>query len=186
MEPVAGFVLCGGASRRMGTDKALLPFHGRPLVAHVASRVAEATGTPPVLVGPVERFNTLGFEVVAEPEPGLGPLGGIDAVLGLRRADRNLVVACDMPAIEPAFLRQLLAEACDGAVDALIPRANGRLHPLCAVWRPSAAPVVASALADRQLRVHDVIKLLKINTFDANPVYLANANTPEDWLRWSA
>ena len=68
--PRAGFVLVGGASSRMGSDKASLPFRGGALVEHVAAAVAEAAGNV-TLVGPPERYRDLGLRIIPDRYPGL-------------------------------------------------------------------------------------------------------------------
>src|SRR6058998_1400393 len=98
MDSRAGFVLVGGRSSRMGRDKACLPLQGRTLLEHVAAAVAAAAGSV-TLVGSPERYQNLGFRVIADSLPGCGPLGGIHTALGASPADWNLIVACDMPGI---------------------------------------------------------------------------------------
>src|SRR5437763_12141966 len=110
MDPVttrAGFVLVGGASSRMGRDKARLPFRGRTLVEHIAAAVAEAAGSV-TLVGAPERYQSLGLPIIPDTRPGEGPLAGILAALGASQAGWNLIAACDMPVISAPFLKSLL------------------------------------------------------------------------------
>ena len=95
-----GFVLVGGASRRMGRDKARLPFRGGTLSSAVANAVREAAGNA-ILVGNPE----LGG--IPDLYPGEGPLGGILTVLHHTSSEWNLVVACDLPEIT---LQQMLHE----------------------------------------------------------------------------
>src|SRR5579862_3839386 len=105
----AGFVLAGGRSRRMGRDKALLPYRGAPLIAHVAGTVEKVLDDSGhvAIVGAPDRYRDLGYRVLADLFPGCGPLGGIVTALSLAESDWNLIVACDMPNLDPADLRKL-------------------------------------------------------------------------------
>src|SRR5205807_1875209 len=115
----AGFVLVGGNSSRMGQDKACLPFQGKTLLEHVAAAVAEAAGSV-TLVGAPERYQSLGFPIIADSRPGAGPLAGIHTALSISHADWNMIVACDMPGISAPFLKSLLAAAAASGADCLI------------------------------------------------------------------
>src|SRR5271165_5087016 len=92
----AGFILTGGQSSRMGTDKALLPFGDGFLIDHIAAKVTAAAGSV-CLVGGHERYLRLGYPAIADLWHDIGPLGGIVTVLQTSSAEWNLIVACDMP-----------------------------------------------------------------------------------------
>jgi len=177
----AGFVLVGGASSRMGRDKALLPYRGRTLAEHVASTVREAAGSV-TLIGPTERYNALGFPVVADLVAGHGPLGGILTALAVSAADWNLIVACDMPLLSAAFLESLLIEATEAGGDCLVPTSGGRLEPLCAVYHRAALPLIREAIEDNRRKVTDALAGLHIvRRAVSQAVWFENLNTPEDW-----
>ena len=86
----SGFVLAGGASRRMGTNKALLPFAGTTLVQHVSNQVA-AVVRHVYVIGPRKRLAGLGAEVIDDLFPGEGPLGAIVTALTFSSSEWNLV-----------------------------------------------------------------------------------------------
>jgi molybdopterin-guanine dinucleotide biosynthesis protein A len=178
MQSRAGFVLAGGASRRMGRDKALLPWNGATLVEHVAAQVREAVGSV-TLVGHPERFGALPLPAIPDLRPDSGPLAGIEAALLASDADWNLVVACDMPAITAKILRYLLDHA---HADCLVPvSASGRLHPLCAVYHRRCGPVFAAALDRGVRRMTEALALVRTSRSSAVPEeYLANLNDRND------
>lgn len=176
----AGFVLTGGASRRMGRDKALLPYGGATLVETIARPVAEAAGSV-ALVGAPERYTFLGLETLGESYPGCGPLSGIEAALALGRAEWNLIVACDVAGITVDSLRALI-EAARALPAAVVAAQNApqRPNPLCAVWRPGALPVVREMLATGQYRVWEAAQRAGLATVTL-PEPVLNINTPADW-----
>ncbi len=96
----------------MGRDKALLPYRGVTLAAHIASIVQQAAGSA-TLVGNPDLYGHLGIPMIADLYPGEGPLGGLITVLKNSQADWNLVLACDLPSLTVPFLESLLAD-CRG------------------------------------------------------------------------
>lgn len=174
----AGYVLAGGGSRRMGTDKALLPYRGATLIESVADAVREATGSI-TIVGSPEKYQALGLRVIPDSRPDCGPLAGIETALMDARENWVLIAACDMPGATGAFFRDLL-DAIQPGFDAVLPRTpDGRLHPLAAAYHCSAAGVIGPALDRGVRKVLDALKQLNMKHFSVSD--LANANTPEEW-----
>jgi molybdopterin-guanine dinucleotide biosynthesis protein A len=180
----AGFVLVGGASTRMGQDKASLPFHGRTLVEHVADAVAEAAGSV-TLVGAPERYESLRLPRIPDTRPGCGPLAGIHAALTASQSDWNLIVACDMPGISGAFLQTLLCAAESSAEDCLIPVGpSGRLEPLCAAYHLRCLPAIGAALDRGVRKVTEGLTGVRIRKWPtAESSWFSNVNTPAEWMR---
>ncbi|MBK9168009.1 MAG: molybdenum cofactor guanylyltransferase [Bryobacterales bacterium] len=178
----AGFVLAGGRSSRMGSDKALLPFAGRALVLHVADLVAASAGSV-TLIGSPERYGSLGLPLLPDLRPGEGPLAGIEAALHAASADWNLVVACDMPRLSLPLLEGLFEVAEASGADAVVPcAASGRLEPLCTVWRDRCLAAVSEALDRGERRVSvvlDRVGALRWRSPDSEA--FTNVNTPADW-----
>jgi len=185
MDSRAGFVLVGGRSSRMGRDKARLPLHGKTLVEHVASAVAEAAGSV-TLVGAPDRYQSLGFPILPDSRPGAGPLAGIHTALSASRADWNLIAACDMPVISAPFLQSLLAAAESSAADCLIPSgASGLPEPLCAVYHSRCRAAIQAALDRGVRKVMDGLAGLRIATRSVpDSDWFRNVNTPEEWANY--
>ena len=113
MTPFGAIILTGGASRRMGADKALLDWDGRRAVDRVAA-LATAAGAVRVLTA----GRDCGLEHVEDPEPGAGPVGGVLAgarALSAHGLSRVLVLAVDAPTATVEDLAPLLAAAEPGA-----------------------------------------------------------------------
>ena len=106
MSEVSAFVLAGGQSTRMGTDKAFLDFEGKPLISR-ALALAKTMSSDVRILGSPEKFRAYGM-VVEDEFPNHGPLGGIYAALRCSNADLNLILAVDMPFVESRFLQYLL------------------------------------------------------------------------------
>ena len=78
---VAGFILAGGESSRMGVDKGLLEIAGVPMIVRAAALVESVVRAPVVVVGAPEKYSGLGLRAIADDWPGCGPLGGIATAL---------------------------------------------------------------------------------------------------------
>jgi molybdenum cofactor guanylyltransferase len=104
--PRIGVVLAGGLSSRMGRDKALLPWHGRPLIEHQIA-VLQAAGVDAVRVS----GGRPDYQGIADPIAQLGPLGGIAGVAATCNDGELLIIPVDMPRLQPALLQRLLAVA---------------------------------------------------------------------------
>jgi molybdopterin-guanine dinucleotide biosynthesis protein A len=171
----------------MGRDKALLPFRGGPLAAHVAAAVAEAAGSV-ALVGDPGKYGRLGFPVLPDRSPGAGPLGGIETALSHTAADWNLVLACDMPAVSAEFLRGLLLAAEGSQADALVPAGpSGRLEPLCAVYHRRCGPLFRRAIESGVRKVTEALGGLRVVNYPVmEAACLENLNTPAEWACYDA
>ncbi len=155
MEDVAGILLAGGRSRRMGSDKASLAWHGSTLARRAAGLLARCSEPPVVVVcAPGQELPPLPpwVEVVRDPEPGLGPLAGL--ATGLRavepRAAVAAVCAVDAPLAHPAVMRALLGAL--GESLAVVPVGDGRPQPLFAVYRTLLAELAAQLVAEGERR----------------------------------
>lgn len=182
----AVFVLAGGRSSRMGRDKALLPFHGRPLVEHVAAQARGVTDNI-TLVGDISRYTNLGYPVIEDIFPGHGPLSGLHAALTSTRSEWNLILACDMPELTAEFLVRLMAQAEAGQAAAVIPVGPDSVpQPLCAAYRRRCAPLITRALENRVYKVTEGLAALDIEFWPVpHSHYFRNLNTPEDWAAYS-
>ena len=187
MSEVLGVVLAGGASRRMGRDKAALELHGRPLLAWVVE-VLRAAFEGVVVVGPPERSALVpGVQVIADAFPGQGPLGGIATALRHTNGGRVFIAACDMPFLRPALARYL-ATVAPGAA-ACVPRSDRGLEPLCACYGPACLPVAEALLAEGDLALSTLLARVDAyvvepdawRTHDQAGRSLVNVNTPLEW-----
>jgi len=184
---LTGFILAGGQSSRMGTDKALLQLNGETLLAR-ALRLVGAVCAEARIVGSVARLS--GYEAVVEDIfPNRGPLGGIHAALKSSGTELNLVLAVDLPLIEVRFLDYLVARACAGEAVVTVPRASGGWQPLCAVYRRAFAPIAEAALAQGKNKIDALFASVSTEIVDEDelaqagfsPAMFRNLNTPVDW-----
>ncbi len=186
---LTAFILAGGKSTRMGTDKAFVEFEGETLLAHALLK-AKTVATQVRIVGPREKFELYG-PVIEDVFPERGPLGGIHAALETTPTDLNLVLAVDMPYVTTDFLKYLADQA--RATDALVtlPRADGQWQPLCAVYRRAFLELVQPALEAGRNRIDalfqpEVLRVIdetELTEGDFDAAMFHNLNRPEDVVR---
>jgi molybdenum cofactor guanylyltransferase len=186
-EQATGAILAGGASRRMGRDKAGLVLDGETLLARAVRRLRPVVREV-IVVGPPERSLLVpDVRVVPDDRPGQGPLGGVYTALGAASTDRVFVMACDMPFVQTDLVRCLLSLA--GAYDIVVPRSERGTEQLHAVYMRACLPAVAAcldtgALAIASLYSHARTYVMEPDewaVYDPLHLSLVNVNTPEEW-----
>jgi molybdopterin-guanine dinucleotide biosynthesis protein A len=174
-------VLAGGASRRMGADKALLPLGGRHMIEIVTDRLRAEFSEVLISAERSDAYPFLELPVVADLRPDLGPIMGIRSCLERAAYDRAAVVACDTPRFDAAFLAGLAR--CLDRCDAVVPiDPDGALQPTFAAYARSMLPHLERAIAAGRLSILAALDTARVVAVpigaDARP---RNINTPEEY-----
>lgn len=182
----AGFVLAGGRSTRMGQDKALLRLGGLTLLERCLSTLRAVCEEVAIAGGKSELQKFA--RVIPDEVPGCGPLGGIVAALEQSALEWNMFLPVDAPFVQAECLRELFRAAAEGAGDAVIARADGRLQPLCGVYSRRMLPVLRRELLEGQWKVAPALEVAgRVCVIDfANVKWFANLNTPKDFAEAEA
>jgi molybdopterin-guanine dinucleotide biosynthesis protein A len=185
--PFSAIVLTGGASRRMGTDKAFVELDGRPLAGRVLDALHTGGAARIVAVGgDLGRLAALGYEAMADQDPGEGPLGGILTGLGALTALGPwpaFVTACDHPGLAPELPGVLVARwsRAEGSVDAVVPVVDDVVQPLAALYAPSAAAGLAPCFASGERSVRRALgDLATVFVEDLPASWFVDVDTPGD------
>jgi molybdenum cofactor guanylyltransferase len=198
-----GFVLAGGRSTRMGQDKVLLPLAGRSLleIALDKLRVLPLAAAPRIVA--VRSDLSSHAAVIADLQPGCGPLSGIEAALAASTQPLNLFLPVDLPLLPAHFLLWMLERAGITSAVMTVPRINGWPQPLCAVYHRDLLGPITASLGAGDFKVMPVMMAAArghsspIDIFDVERVSSAhselqalsplppyrwfhNCNTPED------
>ena len=185
-QPATAILLAGGESTRMGRDKGLLPVNGTSMIEHIIRRLKPLFQEILVSSNQLEKHACPGARVVPDRICGLGPFMGVVSCLEASKTDLNFVVACDMPAIEPALVRKILAEARDH--DGAVPMdKQGRYEPLFAAYRKSLLPAAKKLLDSRERRITDLYPHGRIRFVEMGQEELEtmkSLNTPDDYARF--
>lgn len=141
-------IQAGGQSGRMGQDKALMPFLGRPMIVRQVALLQDLADELLVNTNNPEPYAFLGLPLFPDLLPGAGPLGGLYSALNAASGSLMIMVACDMPFVSPDLLRA----QCDLLVredsDVVIPRSPDGMEPLHAVYRKDACLAAVRAALD--------------------------------------
>ena len=184
---LTAFVLAGGRSTRMGTDKAFLVLDGRTLLAR-ALDLARSLTSEVRIVGDPTKFAFFS-PVVEDLFPGCGPLAGIHAALRSSQTDLNLILAVDTPFLTLALLEYMLGRAKDsGRAMVTAPRIARGWQPLCAIYRRDFAALAERALGAGRYKIDalfaeagvQVISELELQSAGFSSDLFSNLNTPED------
>lgn len=183
-------VQAGGDSRRMGVNKALLPFMGQPLISRVIERLKPYSQDILITANDNDPLDFLGFPVVGDIILGAGALGGLYTALSAASRPFVAVVACDMPFVNGDLLFYQYQLLMSSDSDAVIPHSGDGLEPLHAVYRQETClPAVRDALAAGQRRMISWLPQVRVKRVDVedirrhDPTGLAfmNVNTPEEF-----
>lgn len=181
-------ILAGGQSKRMGQDKAFLEVGGQLVIERVIERVQSLTDDLFINTNSPEKYAAFDLPLVADVYSHKAALGGIYTVIRAARYPSVLVVACDMPFLNPLLLQYLisLAPQADVVAPLLHPPQPETLHT---VYSRNCLPAIETRLLSNQLRVigffNEVtvryVNPLEIAQFDPHFYSLMNMNTPAEW-----
>src|SRR5215208_992313 len=200
--PLGAAVLAGGQSRRMGTDKALLPLvtGGPPMLGLVLERLSAVADDTIIVADDQPRYAAFGTRVVPDLNRHVGALGGIQAAITWSAHEHILVVACDMPFLSPALLQRMADEPRD--YDVLVPLIPGEsrqrgdslvYQTLHAIYSKRCLPFIEQQIAEGNRQVIGFFEGVRVRTLDVREIArwdpglqsFFNANTPES-LRLAA
>jgi molybdopterin-guanine dinucleotide biosynthesis protein A len=184
---VAAFILAGGKSTRMGTDKAFVTLDGRTLLAR-ALEVARSVTADVRIVGDAAKYAAFA-PVVKDVFRGCGPLGGIHAALRASQVELNLILAVDVPFASQAFLQYLIrrARSAPSAI-VTVARTSEGWQPLCAVYRRDFAESAENALRGGCYKIDALFDQVRTQVITEDELESAgfslrifrNLNTPEE------
>lgn len=183
---VTAFVLAGGKSSRMGSDKAFLRFGDETLLSQ-ALQVAGTVAGEVRIVGDARKFAAFG-RVVEDVYRDRGPLGGIHGALSTSATEWNLMLAVDLPFVGPKLLEYVLLRARESGAMVTVPGAGGGLQPLCAVYRRGFAEVAEHSLRDGKNKIDPLFEKVRTCVIDEDELVRSgfsaemfrNLNTPEE------
>jgi molybdopterin-guanine dinucleotide biosynthesis protein A len=190
LEEVEGFILVGGASSRMGTDKARLSLGGQQFVERIA-RALRSIAEHVSVVGDKNLDAQWNWPNVPDVHANWGALGGLHAALSATRSRWAAIVACDLPFVNGELFVRLASLRQD--YDAVVPlQPDNRRQPLCALYRAAACTELAGqmiacgerrprALLD-QVRTRFVAPQ-ELADLSGSQEFFSNINTPEDYAR---
>lgn len=186
-QPVSGVILAGGQSRRMGENKALMSLGGRRLIDRVVGALREVFDDLLMVTNSPEVYADVGVPMVGDVLLGKGSLGGIYSAIYHVTTPYCFVVACDMPFLNAALIRYLVAQRV--GYDVVIPDVHGDMQPLHAVYGKACLQPIRRRLEADRLKIIGFLPDVRVRTVTADdlrhvdPALQAfrNLNTPEEF-----
>ncbi len=184
-------IQAGGQSSRMGQDKALKPFLGRPLIRYVIDRLASLADEIIVTTNRPEDYAFLDLRLIPDLAPGRGSLGGLYTALASATRPIVGVVACDMPFASAALLETATRLLVEEAADVVIAKTEEGYEPFHAVYRRAVCvPAIQSAIEADKWKVISWFPAVKVRELTPAEVSAAdpegrafrNVNTPEEFV----
>ena len=184
----AAVILAGGMSRRMGQDKAVLPFGEETMLAHLVHLYCPYFDLTAVSVNAPGRFDTYGAMEVVDRHPGDGPLAGLEAALLDTGADQIFLTATDLPLGDPSLALYLMDSLKE--YDACLIRSDKGLEPLFAVYSSSCLDAASLALQSGRRSMYHMLQqvhtlelpIQSLHDFDVQRI-LTNVNDPQEYAR---
>jgi molybdopterin-guanine dinucleotide biosynthesis protein A len=181
----AAIVLCGGRSRRMGQDKWSLPFRGETLLERTVRTVREVVDEVWVVARQGQEVAGGDYRIVRDPAEGLGPLAGLVAGLEAMEAERAFLTSCDVPFLQPLYVRRMLELSRGHPV--AVPLLDGYHMSTSAVYSRAVLPIARRLLREERLRplflIREVDALIVNETalreMDRDLASFRNCNTRE-------
>ena len=187
---VSGVILAGGESRRLGRNKALERIGDQTLIERVVGCIAPVSAEVIVVVASPPKAAALPLpaevRVVSDRYPGCGSLGGIFTGLSASREPWILLVACDMPFLDPRLMRRLMAMR--RGVDAVVPCLSGRPEPLHALYSKTCLEPMERMLQGGLLKIAPLFEMVRVRYVDERTIdridphhrSFFNVNSPAD------
>jgi molybdopterin-guanine dinucleotide biosynthesis protein A len=184
---LSGIVLAGGQSRRMGANKALLDVGGMPMIQRVLKALRTCCAEVFIVAKDPAAYSRLGVRVVPDDAPEQAPLVGVVAGLRATRTPYAFVAACDVPFLSPDVVAWMATLAPDH--DAVVPRVDGRWHPLHAVYAAHAHAALEAEWTSGVRRMSEALRALRIREVSAEDLgavdprlrTLRNVNTDSEY-----
>ena len=189
---ITAFILSGGKSSRLGTDKAFLMLDGKPLIQRslelldaIFSEVVISSNNP-------EQYISYKKNVIEDLIPDHGPLSGIHSALKFSSTEKNFILSCDLPLVSVELINYLCELQVERRI--LLPRANERIQQLCGIYSKSCLPEVENLLMESSRpnsklkgSVYELTELVDTEIVDVDSFnfyhsnLFLNINTPEDY-----
>ena len=181
---ITGIILAGGQSKRMGTEKGLVPFLGKPMIEHVLEAIRPLCKH--IFISSNSKvFTYLELPVIKDNLTDFGPSAGILEGLKSSTDPQNIVIPCDMPLVSTSFLRRLVS--CSKGSEITVTEVYGKVQPLCGIYRKSILPQLESLMESGEKTMTSLLDNFKTNyvresefpEYDLGTIF-QNFNSPEE------
>jgi molybdenum cofactor guanylyltransferase len=159
---ITGIVLSGGKSSRLGKEKGLAEYGGKPLVAYSIAALKSLCGEIVLSANyELDSYNKFGLEIIQDEIEGIGPMGGLLACLKQSQTRYNLVLSCDIPFVETELLSYLLSQIENYQVVAPV-HGEGFIEPLCGFYNTNVISQLEETIHSGNYKLIDFLEKIKL------------------------
>jgi molybdopterin-guanine dinucleotide biosynthesis protein A len=195
---ITGIILAGGKSRRMGSDKAFLPYGGITLIEHTIRKLEPLFGNISIIADETDAYQQFGLPVYSDIIAGAGPLGGLHSGLTHSHTEQNFVIGCDTPLISVELIRMIVEYKTDKSITVI--RHNEFVEPLAARYSKKILPALENILSrgtdnnvskSARLSLHHLFEQVPTEFFNPSRIdgysvqWFSNVNNINDYIRLS-
>ncbi|MEP6802874.1 MAG: molybdenum cofactor guanylyltransferase [Flavobacterium sp.] len=181
MEALTVFILCGGKSSRMQSEKGLVLFQNKPFIEHIIQAILPITNEIKLITNNKE-YDYLSYQKIPDIITDKGPLGGIYTALTNSETEFNLILSCDIPLISTELLSELISKHNKEA-EITVFASESRMHPLIGIYSKKVLAVIKSAIDNDDLKMMNLIVKVphQIITIDESEnFHLTNINSVDE------
>ena len=164
---ITGIILAGGKSSRMGREKGLVEFQGKPLIQYGIDLLSQFTDRVLISSSNSDYLN-FGCETVPDEIIGQGPAAGLAASLKFSATPWNLVIACDLPFLEPELILNLFTHVKNSM--AVLPTHDGVYEPLAALYHKDLSSIFETSVYSGNLALHKILATCPVHYLNAEPL----------------
>ena len=181
---ITGYILAGGKSSRMGADKGLLFFEGKPMIQYVIEQM-QPLFKKLIIVSNNLEYKKFGLEVIPDLIKDIGPAGGIYTALNHSQTKLNFMVSCDMPFVTAAAIEFIVANSNESQI--ILLQNQGKLEPLFGVYSKDCEEKWLQLIQQENVKLQDMVLHFKLKAIpvENNEIFTAtffkNINTKEDF-----
>jgi molybdopterin-guanine dinucleotide biosynthesis protein A len=181
---ISGYILAGGKSSRMGTDKGLLLFEGKAMVQYVIEQL-QPLFSKLVIVSNNPEYEKFGLEVIPDLIKDIGPAGGIYTALKHSEAKLNFIVSCDMPFVTKEAIGFIIKNTSESQIVLL--ENQGKIEPLFGIYAKNCEDIWFELIQQNTIKLQKMVSYFKLKTIpvENNEIFkesfFKNINTKEDF-----
>lgn len=180
---IQAFILAGGKSSRMGTDKGFAVLEGKTFISRISAVVSQQFPDL-IIITNNNNYDNLGFRVMGDIIPEQGPIGGIYTGLINSDSEINLFVSCDIPLITPELISFLVSKYKNQ--NALVVKHQNGIEPLCGIYSKNISSTLLQLIEEKKLSMHNALNKISADTIDItnedfySKNILKNINSPDE------
>ncbi|TDW48985.1 molybdenum cofactor guanylyltransferase [Flavobacterium sp. 270] len=181
MENLTVFILCGGKSTRMQSEKGLVLFQQKPFIEHIIQAILPITEKIELITNTKE-YDYLPYQKMSDIILDKGPLGGIYTALTNSETEFNLILSCDIPLISTELLSELISKHTKEARITVF-ASESKVHPLIGIYSKKALPIIKEAIDANELKMMDLLAKVPhqiINIDESENFHLSNINSIDE------